>query len=96
MVVLKNDTSKRIFWRLAIVNELLKGDDNKARAAVVKFMDPRGGHRLLRRSIRHLYPIEVHHNQVLPLQNQDSNSSNPSPEGQHNPTNALMFLHRKN
>lgn len=29
------------------------------RAAVVKVPDPRGGIKLLRRSIKHLYPIEV-------------------------------------
>ena len=82
VVVLKDNTSKHIFWRLAIVNELSKGNDNKVRAAVVKLMDPRGGHKLLRRSIRHLYPIEVHHYQESPLQNQDSISSNLLPEGQ--------------
>ena len=52
MVVLKDDTSKHIFWRLAIVHELLNGDDTKVRAAVVKLMDPRRGHKLLRRSVR--------------------------------------------
>ena len=59
IVVLKNDTTKRMFWKVAIVSELLLGTDNKIRAAVVKVMDPRGGHNMLRRSIKHLYPIEV-------------------------------------
>ena len=80
VVVLKNDTSKHIFWRLAVVNELLKGSDGKVRAAVVKLGNPRGGHKLLRRSVKHLFPIEVHHSEVIQQQqlNQDSDSSDNS------------------
>ena len=89
VVVLKDNTSKRIFWRLAIVNELLKGNDNNVRAAVVKLMDPRGGHKLLRRSIRHLYPSEVHCDQVSQPQNQDSVLSNPLPKGKDNLVDTL-------
>jgi len=39
------------------VNELLEGNDNKERTALVKLIDPHGGHKVLRRSIRYLYPI---------------------------------------
>ena len=59
VVVLKSDTSKRIFWKLAIVKELLKGNDHHVQAAVVSLTNPQGGTKLLRRSIKHLYPIEV-------------------------------------
>ena len=64
VVVLKSDTSKRVFWKLAIVKELLKGNDDQIRAAVVTVADSRGGTKLLRRSIKHLYPIEVSTNEV--------------------------------
>ena len=40
VVVLKSDTSKRIFWKLAIVKELLKGNDDHVQAAVVSLTDP--------------------------------------------------------
>jgi len=42
----------------------LKGNDGKVRAAVVNMTDPWGGTRLLRRSIKHLYPIEVNSNDI--------------------------------
>ena len=35
-VILKNDSTKQLFWRLAIVQELLTGDDGKVRTAVIK------------------------------------------------------------
>ena len=59
VVLLKGDTSKRLFWKLAIVKDLLECTDGQIRAAVVKVPDPRGGVKLLRRGIKHLYPIEV-------------------------------------
>ena len=64
VVVLKSDTCKRVFWKLAIVMELLKGSDGQAQAAVVKVIDPQGCTQLLRRSVKHLYPIEVNTNDV--------------------------------
>jgi len=89
VVVLKDNTSKRIFWRLAVVNELLKGNDDLVRAAIVMLVDPLGGHKLLRRSTKHLYPIEVSHDQVSMLPNQDESSSNSSLEGQDGSVEAL-------
>ena len=32
MVILKDDTTKRLFWKLAIVEELLPGRDGKIRS----------------------------------------------------------------
>ena len=55
-VVVKSDTSKRLFWKLGIVQQLLKGTDGQVRAAVVRVPE---SNRLLRRSVKHLYPIEV-------------------------------------
>lgn len=56
VVVLKSDTSKHILWKLAIIKELLKDNDGQVRAAVVKVTDSHGGTKLLRRSIKHLFP----------------------------------------
>ena len=58
VVVLKNDCSKRHFWKLA-VQQLLKGNDGVVRAAIIKVVDCEGKPSLLRRSIQHLIPIEV-------------------------------------
>ena len=59
VVVVKDDASKRLFWKLGVVQDLITGDDQQVRAAVVKVTDPKGHTSLLRRSVRHLYPIEV-------------------------------------
>ena len=59
VVILKNDSTKRLFWRLAIIQELLTGSDGKVRAAVIKIIDDQNKSRSLRRSIQHLIPIEV-------------------------------------
>ena len=71
------------------MNELLKGNDNLVKAAMVKLVNPHGGHKLLRRSTKHLYPIEVSHDQVSKLPKQDDSPSNSSPEGQDGPVEAL-------
>ena len=59
VVILKNDSTKRLFWKLAIVRELLTGNDGKVRAAMIKVTDDLNKTRLLRRSTQHLIPIEV-------------------------------------
>ena len=41
------------------MRDLLEGTDGRVRAAVVKVPDPHGEIKLLRRSIKHLYPIKV-------------------------------------
>ena len=60
VVVVKSDVSNRAFWRLGMIEELIPGSDGNVRAAVVKVGDKSGGKRtvLLRRSIKHLYPLE--------------------------------------
>ena len=59
VVILKNDSTKRLFWSLAIIQELLTGSDGKVRAAVIKIIDDQNKSQSLRRSIQHLIPIEV-------------------------------------
>jgi len=56
MVLLQNDSTKRVLWKLDIVKELITGIDGKVRAAVVQVADSRN---LLKRTIKHLYLIEV-------------------------------------
>ena len=60
-VILKDDSTKRLFWKLAVVHELLSGRDEQVRAAVIKVGAVDEGKRAtFLRSIQHLYPIEVH------------------------------------
>ena len=55
IVILKDDNVRRVFWKLAIVVELLKGKDDIARAALINVATPK----ILRRSIQQMIPIEV-------------------------------------
>ena len=61
VVILKNDSAARAFWKLAKAEELLPGRDGTVRAAIVTV--PRGtsssSNQRLRRPIQHLIPIEV-------------------------------------
>ena len=56
VVLLQNDKTKRVLWKLAIIKELLTGVDSRVRATVVQVS---GSRNLLKRSIKHLIPIEV-------------------------------------
>ena len=68
VVLLQNDSTKRALWKLAIVKELLAGSDGQVRAAVVRVADTGN---LLKRSVKHLIPIEVKAN-VDPLPQPES------------------------
>ena len=57
--MLKGDTSNCLFWKLAIVQDLLQGNVGQVRAAVVKVLDLQGGVQSLRKSVKYLYPIKV-------------------------------------
>ena len=82
LVILKNDSSKRLFWKLAIVQELLTGNDRRVRAAVMKVTDDQNKTRLLRRSMQHLIPIEVKETESL-------RSSQPAEEVEETPPPTL-------
>ena len=56
VVLLRNDSTKRAIWKLALVQELLPVRDNKVRAAIVRVP---GTQTLLTRSISHLIPVEI-------------------------------------
>ena len=62
VVILKNDTSNRMFWKLAKVEELLPGKDGNIRAAIIKVSNADRNPRLLKRSVKHLFPLEVNNN----------------------------------
>ena len=59
VVILKGDSTNRMFWKLAKVEELLPGRDGLVRAAIVKVANSDQKPRLIRRSVKHLFPIEV-------------------------------------
>ena len=59
VVVLKDDSTKRSFWKLAVVKELIPGRDVKIRAVWVRVANNDVQPRLLKRSTQHLYPVEV-------------------------------------
>ena len=59
VVILRNESTKRMFWKLAIVEELLTGSDGQVRAAVVKVANSSKRPLLLRCSVKHLIPLEV-------------------------------------
>ena len=59
VVLLYDKGTKRAFWKLAVVNELIQGSDDKVRAALIRVGSDKGPAKLLKRSIQHLIPIEV-------------------------------------
>ena len=59
LVLLKNDSTSRAFWKLGKVEELIPGRDGNVRAAVVKVGSDSGHVSHLRRVVQQLVPIEV-------------------------------------
>ena len=58
--MLKNESTPRIFWKLARVTELIKSKDNEIRAAKVIVVNSGKGRAIeLRRPIQHLVPLEL-------------------------------------
>jgi hypothetical protein len=61
IVVVKNESTPRGFWKLAEVKELKRGDDSIIRSAKVKVVNSeKGKATFLRRAIQHLIPLELH------------------------------------
>ena len=59
MVILRNDNTRRMFWKLAKVRELLPSSDGVVRSAKVRVNGEGGKPITLRRPIQHLIPLEV-------------------------------------
>ncbi len=58
--ILKNDKTKRRFWKVCKVVELLPGRDGKIRAAKVEVVsDEGGGKKVFKRSLPFLIPLEL-------------------------------------
>ena len=71
VVVLQKDSTKRVLWKLAVVQKLIVGSDGQVRAAVVKVGCSDSQPKLLARSIRHLFPIEVRAQTMSPSTDND-------------------------
>ena len=59
IVILKDDNVRQVFWKQAVVVELLKGKNDIARAALINVATDNGPPKILRRSTQQLIPIEV-------------------------------------
>ena len=59
IVLVKSDSTKRAFWKIARVEELLESKDGRIRAARVKVANVKRNPVSLRRVIQHLVPLEV-------------------------------------
>ena len=63
IVLLKDEKSRRMFWKLAKVENVIKGPDGIARIATVKVLNNDKRTVNLKRSIKHLIPMEVRQNE---------------------------------
>ena len=59
IVIVKNDSAPRAFWKLARIEQLLPGKDGKVRSASIRVGSNQGNSSSTRRPIEHLIPIEV-------------------------------------
>ena len=62
VVILRNDSTPRMFWKLALVEELLPGRDGIVRAARVKVANAERNPRIFTRSVKHLVLLELNAN----------------------------------
>ena len=53
IVILKDDTSRRMYWKLALLY-LVEGRDEQIRAPLVKIVDSDGKYAKLYQSLKHL------------------------------------------
>jgi hypothetical protein len=59
VVVVRDDSLPRSFWKLGLIEELFKGLDGVARGALVRLAPKDGKQSLLCRPIQRLYPLEI-------------------------------------
>ena len=78
VVILKDDSMKRVFWKLGQIIELLNGSDGKARAALV---NESGIPKVLRCSIVQLIPIEAADTEKETATTTDSSRISPGTSG---------------
>ena len=90
VVILRDELTKRAFWRLGIVTELLTGVDDTTRAAIVKTVNS-DRTQFLRRSIKHLIPVELNTN----LDAVNDSSVSTTDEEQHGSTSSSTQSRRR-
>ena len=97
VVILRNDTTKRAFWKLAIVESLLSSKDGITRAAIVKIANTDNSSRCqcLKRSIKHLHPIEVNTSQAEPVIADDVQNTEDLHDRSKEPSNATVMRPRR-
>lgn len=71
VVLLHDDSNPRGFWKLARVQELLTGRDQKVRSAVVSVPAKGGRTKTLNRPVQKLYPLETTPNQEQTHEKED-------------------------
>jgi len=81
VVILKDDSVKRVFWKLGRIIELLRSSDGKARAALVNVANESGIPKVLRRSIVQLIPIEAANTEKETATTTDSSRISPEASG---------------
>ena len=59
IVVLRDDLTPRVWWKLARVLEILKGRDGRSQAAWIQVFCNDKKVSILRRPIQHLIPLEI-------------------------------------
>ena len=89
IVILKNDSTSRAFWKLGKVEQLIPGRDGKVRSAIIKVSSNNGKTQLLKRVIQHLVPIEVRaeSNNSQVQRPPSTQLQEPQPSGHSNSTN---------
>ena len=60
---MEDPTLKRNFWKLGKITKLIKGQDERVRAATVKIYNNNSIHQLINRPICKLYPLEIRANE---------------------------------
>ena len=63
IVLVEDPTLKRNYWKLGKITKLIKGRDEKVRAATVKIYNNNSTHQLINRPICKLYPLEIRANE---------------------------------
>ena len=58
-MILKDDATKKMYWKLAVVEELISGRDGQIRAAIIRIIDCDSKPSRICRGVKHLIPIEV-------------------------------------
>ena len=60
VVILKNENTKRLFWKLSKVEELIRSEDGVVRSAKIRVLNSETRNPIvIRRPIQHLIPLEI-------------------------------------